>query len=91
MGKGFLFGHSHLAYLRTMEGEIRRSDLIRLERHLSRLNIRILRNVYSEVDEVVVPIPLPVGVDYESVLEAVVGRIKRIAELIDAHTQNYEE
>ena len=49
------------------------------------------KECYGEVDEVVVPIPLPVGIDYESVLESVVGRIKRIAELITAHTQNYEE
>ena len=49
------------------------------------------KECYGEVVEVVVPIPLPVGIDYESVLESVVGRIKRIAELITAHTQNYEE
>ena len=45
---------------------------------------------YDDVDEVVVPLSLPVGVEYESVLESVVCKIQQVAKMIQEVNETAE-
>lgn len=40
---------------------------------------------FEEDGQMLVPIPLPTGVEYNAVLDAVVTRLQKIADLIDSH------
>ena len=70
------------------------SDSVPLDRTREALKPMVLMDppdCFDEGSAVLIPITLPTEVEYGMVLEAVVCRMQKVAELINAHTQNDEE